>query len=141
MQYHLTGNANKILVVVVVVSLFTKIPVDLAIKVAEKRLKQDALLGQRTSLPVEDLIDLLSVCLNTTQFTYNGTYYQQVFGTAMGSPVSARCHCQHGNGRCGTKGSGFLTGPAFVLETICRRCHLCGIRKRSGTPSFTFKLS
>ena len=22
-------------------------------------------------------------------FTYNGTYYQQVFGTAMGSPVSA----------------------------------------------------
>ena len=27
-------------------------------------------------------------CLKTTQFTYNGTYYQQVFGTAMGSPVS-----------------------------------------------------
>ena len=72
-----------------VFSLFTKIPVDLAIKVAEKRLKEDASLGQRTSLPVEDLIDLLSFCFNTTQFTYNGTYYQQVFGTAMGSPVSA----------------------------------------------------
>ena len=73
-----------------VVSLFTKIPVVLAINVAEKkRLKQDASLGQRTSLPVEDLIDLLSFCLNTTQFAYNGTYYQQVFGTAMGSPVSA----------------------------------------------------
>ena len=28
-------------------------------------------------------------CLKTTQFTHNGTYYQQVFGTAMGSPVSA----------------------------------------------------
>ena len=27
--------------------------------------------------------------IKTTQFTYNGTYYQQVFGTAMGSPVSA----------------------------------------------------
>ena len=25
----------------------------------------------------------------TTQFTYNGSYYQQVFGTAMGSPVFA----------------------------------------------------
>ena len=44
--------------------------------------------GQRT-LPVEDIIHLLSFCLKTTQFTYNGTYYQQVFGTAMGSPVSA----------------------------------------------------
>ena len=51
----------------------------------KKRLKQDASLGQRTSLPVEDLIDLLSFCLNTPQFAYNGTYYQQVFGTAMGS--------------------------------------------------------
>ena len=71
-----------------VVSLFSKIPVDLAIRVAEERLREDASLGQITSLPVEDIIHLLSFCLKTTQFTY-GTYYQQVFGTAMGSPVSA----------------------------------------------------
>ena len=31
-----------------VVSLFTKIPVDLAVKVAEERLREDASLGQRT---------------------------------------------------------------------------------------------
>ena len=62
---------------------------DLAVKVAEERLREDASLGQRTSLPVEDIIHLLSFCLKTTQFAYNGTYYQQVFGTAMGSPVSA----------------------------------------------------
>jgi hypothetical protein len=43
-----------------VVSLFTKVPVDLAIKVATKRLRQDVTLLQRTSLPVEDIIDLLS---------------------------------------------------------------------------------
>ena len=84
-----TLDAGNELVSFDVVSLFTKIPVVLAINVAEKRLKQDASLGQRTSLPMEDLIDLLSFCLNTTQFAYNGTYYQQVFGTAMGSPVSA----------------------------------------------------
>ena len=72
-----------------VVSLFTKIPVDLAVKVAEERLREDASLGQRTSLPVEDITHLLPFCLKTTQFTYNGTYYQQVFATAMGSPVSA----------------------------------------------------
>ena len=69
--------------------LFTKIPVALAVKVAEERLGEDASLGLRTSLPVEDIIHLLSFCFKTTQFTYHGTYYQQVFGTAMGSPVSA----------------------------------------------------
>ena len=84
-----TLNAWEELVSFDVVSLFTKIPVDLAVKVAEERLREDASLGQRTSLPVEDIIHLLSFCLKTTQFAYNDTYYQQVFGTAMGSPVSA----------------------------------------------------
>ena len=72
-----------------IVLLFPKIPIDLVVKVAEERLKGDASLGQRTSLSVEDIIHLLSFCLKITQFTYNGTYYRQVFGTAMGSPVSA----------------------------------------------------
>ena len=40
-------------------------------------------------MPVEDILNLLSFCFKTTQFTYNGTYYQSVFGTDMGSPVSA----------------------------------------------------
>ena len=68
---------------------FAKIPVNLAVKVAEERLREDASLGQRTSLPVQDIIHLQSFCLKTTQFTSNSTYYQQVFGTATGSPVSA----------------------------------------------------
>lgn len=71
-----------------IVLLSPKIPIDLVVKVAE-RLKGDASLGQRTSLTVEDIIHLRSFCLKITQFTYNGTYYRQVFGTAMGSPVSA----------------------------------------------------
>ena len=48
---------------------------------------------RRTSLPVEDIIDLLSFCLNTTYFVFEGCYYQQVFGTAMWSPVSAVYNC------------------------------------------------
>ena len=32
---------------------------------------------------------VLSFCLKTTQFACKGPYYQQVFVTAMGSPVSA----------------------------------------------------
>ncbi len=84
-----TLNADEVLVSFDVVSLFTRIPVDLAIKVARKRLRQDVTLSQRTSMPIEDIIDLLSFCLNTTYFVFDGIYYQQVFGTAMGSPVSA----------------------------------------------------
>ena len=38
---------------------------------------------------MEDILNLLSFCFKTTQFAYNGTYYQRVFGTDMGSPVSA----------------------------------------------------
>ena len=80
-----TLNACEELVYFDVVSLFTKIPVDLAVKVAEERLREDASLGQRTSLPVEDIIYLLymSFCLKTTQFVYNGTFYQQTFGTGV----------------------------------------------------------
>ena len=84
-----TLNACEELVSFAIVSLFAKIPVDLAVKVDEERLREDASQGQRTSLPVEDIIHLLSFCLETTLFVYNDTYYQQVFGTAMGSPVSA----------------------------------------------------
>ena len=59
-----TLKADQVLVSFDVVSLFTNIPVDLAIKVATKRLRQDATLLQRTFLPVEDIIDILSFCLN-----------------------------------------------------------------------------
>ena len=69
--------------------LFIKISVDLGVEVAKERLKEDASLGQRTSLPVEDIIHLLSICLKTTQFTYNRTYFQQVIGLAMNMPISA----------------------------------------------------
>ena len=40
-------------------------------------------------MPLEDITDLLSFCLNTTQFVFESTYYKQVFETAMGSPISA----------------------------------------------------
>ena len=84
-----TLDADQMLVSFDVVSLFNKIPVNLAIKVATNRLRYDDSLWQRTSLPLEDITDLLSFCLNTTQFVFEGTYYKQAFGTAMGSPVSA----------------------------------------------------
>ena len=45
-----------------VVSLFTKIPVDLAIKVATIRLRYYDSLWPRTSLLLEDITDQVSFC-------------------------------------------------------------------------------
>ena len=71
-----------------VVSLFLSIPVDLAIQVATDVLCNDETLQDRYTIPVGDIVDLLDFCLSKTNFKYNKTYYQQIFGTAMGSPVS-----------------------------------------------------
>lgn len=52
-------------------ALFTSIPIDQALKVVKKKLKQDATWQQRTSLQAADILQLLELCLNTTYFTYN----------------------------------------------------------------------
>ena len=44
--------------------------------------------SQRTSLSVDDIINLLTLCLDATFLTFRGKVYKQVHGTAMGSPVS-----------------------------------------------------
>jgi len=41
----------------------------------------------KLSSPTEDIMDLLNHCLTSTYFLYNGKHYEQLHGTAMGSPV------------------------------------------------------
>ena len=79
---------KEILVSFNVVSLFTCIPTDLAIQVAHRKLESDASLPERTSLGVNDITDLLSLCLDATFLSFRGKMYQEVHGIAMGSPVS-----------------------------------------------------
>ena len=45
-------------------------------------------MSDHTPLLKEALVSLLRLCLLSTNFYYNGTVYQQIFGTALGSPVS-----------------------------------------------------
>ena len=71
-----------------IVSLFTKVPVDLALQIARVRLENDDTLDTRTGLSVASIMSLLSLCLNATYFSFRDVLYKQVFGTAMGSPVS-----------------------------------------------------
>ena len=66
-------------------SLFTSIPLQLALQCTKTAIQQstDAL-----PLPREDITDLLNLCLTSTYFQYNGKHYKQLHGTAMRSPVS-----------------------------------------------------
>jgi len=71
------------------VSLFTNTPIHLALQVIRKRLEGDTeLLHTRTHLTVEDIMDLLKFIVTTTYFSFRSVIYQQMFGAAMGSPVS-----------------------------------------------------
>ena len=67
---------------------FTSFPVDPALKVIKDLLEKDSTLKERTVLTVEDIIQLLEFCLKNTYFSFQGQFYEQVEGAAMGSPVS-----------------------------------------------------
>ena len=56
--------------------------------IIQKRLEEDSSLPERTNLKVDDIMELLRFIMSTTYFTFRGKIYEQVFGTAMGSPVS-----------------------------------------------------
>ena len=71
-----------------VISLFTNIPTDLAVDAAFRRLSMDDTLNERTDFSVQSITSLLCLCLDATFFSFRGQFYQQTFGTAMGSPVS-----------------------------------------------------
>ena len=66
-------------------SLFTSIPLQLALQCTETAILQST---DPLPLPTEDIMDLLNLCLTSTYFQYNGKHYKQLHGTAMRSPVS-----------------------------------------------------
>ena len=69
-------------------ALFTSIPVDYALKVIKKKLSHDDSWKQHSELTLDQIMDLLELCLNTTYFVYDGVMYRQVFGAPMGAPIS-----------------------------------------------------
>lgn len=58
-----------------VVSLYTKLPRNKALKVI-------------SNLVYHDTLGLIKICLETTFSSYKGDFYEQVHGVAMGSPLS-----------------------------------------------------
>ena len=68
-------------------ALFTSVPIQPAISIIAKLL-EDQELQQRTSLSVKNITSLLEFCLKSTYFIFQGRYFEQQGGAAMGSPIS-----------------------------------------------------
>ena len=80
--------SNECMVSFDVVSLFTKILVNLAKNFACEQLTNDVTLSERTEMTINNIEIALNFCLNNTYFTFQKTFYQQIFGLPMGSPIS-----------------------------------------------------
>ena len=59
-------------------ALFTSVPITPATTVIKKLLEQDQELQQRTSLSIENILRLLEFCLNSTYFSFQGKYFEQL---------------------------------------------------------------
>ena len=71
-----------------VVSLFTKVPTDETLAVVRDKLAADPLLEERTSIPTDNLKEMLTFCVETTYFGMGSDIYRQEEGLTMGSPLS-----------------------------------------------------
>ena len=71
-----------------VVSLFTNVPIPETMDLIKDRLVGDSTLQERMLLEVTGIVELLKFCMGTTYFLFRGVIYEQVYVTAMGSPVS-----------------------------------------------------
>ena len=68
-----------------VVSLFTNVPVDLALESIAKRWNY---IKEQCSIPQDEFISAVRFVLDSTYFLFDNTVYRQTFGTPMDSPLS-----------------------------------------------------
>jgi hypothetical protein len=71
-----------------VTALFTSVPVNKAVDCIRRKLEADVTLKQRTDMSPADICRVLELCLSCTYFVFDGQFYRQIHGAAMGSPVS-----------------------------------------------------
>ncbi|XP_068674499.1 uncharacterized protein [Montipora foliosa] len=71
-----------------VVFLFTSIPVDLALKVIQRKLESNHSWKDKKKLTKNQIVELTKIVLHNSFFSYEGILYHQITGCAMGSPVS-----------------------------------------------------
>ena len=75
----LTIAVYEVMVSFDVISLFTSIPVDLALNVTKDKLERDRQLSTRLNISVSNILRLLEFVLKNSYFTYKNDYYKQIF--------------------------------------------------------------
>ena len=71
-----------------VVGLFTKVPTDETLAVVRDKLAADPLLEEHTCILIDNLMEMLTFCVEITYFWMGSDIYQQEEGLAMGLPLS-----------------------------------------------------
>ena len=69
-------------------SLFTSVPIEDACIILKSRLDEDDSLVDRTALSAQDIVSLTRLCVSNAYFLWDGKFYKQREGAAMGSPLS-----------------------------------------------------
>jgi len=77
-------NDNDVLISLDVTSLFTNVPLNLALDGLQKRWP---LIESKTNIPKNEFLSADLIFLSNF-FTFNNVIYKQIFGTPMGSPLS-----------------------------------------------------
>ncbi|XP_043478403.1 uncharacterized protein LOC122508871 [Leptopilina heterotoma] len=67
-------------------SMFTNISCELVIQSLDRRIRS---INQKCKIPFCDIIDCTKFVFNNTYFSLDGKFYRQIYGTPMGSPISA----------------------------------------------------
>ena len=71
-----------------VVSLFTSIPLPTAKRITDQLLTTNPSWKDNTKLTKSGILNLLNLCLST-EIQFEGSFYQQISSTPMGSPLSS----------------------------------------------------
>jgi hypothetical protein len=79
---------DEIMISFDVLSLFPSIRLDAAQLITEKLLTNNTSWQTKTELNIQDIIDLLDLCLST-EFCFQNNFYRQISGNPMGSPISS----------------------------------------------------
>ena len=72
-----------------VTSLYTNVPINDTLVIIKDLLVNDDCLQERTKIPPLELLEIIKILLTETCFLFNGEFYKQTDGVAMGGPTSS----------------------------------------------------
>ena len=76
------------MVILDVVSLFTRVPTHETLPVIQNKLAADIFLEKPTYIPIDNLTEMLTFCVETTYFGMGSDIYRQEEGLSVRSPLS-----------------------------------------------------